>query len=241
MRLRDVIPWGRSFSEYERMFGLGKQDLSGKILGCGDGPASFNAEATERNVSVISCDPIYAFSAAQIEAQIRSSYDTVIEQVRQNQNGFVWREFRDPDDLGQHRLRAMRRFLDDFEIGKQTGRYVTASLPQLPFENGQFSLALVSHLLFLYSQLFSIDDHRRAIEELLRVANEVRIFPLLTLDRQWSQHVEPVVDHFQRQGMKIEIRAVNYEFQKTDDHLGNRMLIVQREWPDVRSQAKDSR
>ena len=41
--LDQVVPWGRSFDEYRRMFALTDADLSRVILGCGDGPASFNA------------------------------------------------------------------------------------------------------------------------------------------------------------------------------------------------------
>jgi hypothetical protein len=62
MKLSEVIPWGRSFDEYRLMFGLSERDLAGRILGCGDGPACFNAEATDKGYTVISCDPIYAFS-----------------------------------------------------------------------------------------------------------------------------------------------------------------------------------
>ena len=46
VKLDEVIPWGRSFEEYRRMFALTAGDLAGPVLGCGDGPASFNAEAT---------------------------------------------------------------------------------------------------------------------------------------------------------------------------------------------------
>jgi hypothetical protein len=44
--LERVVPWGRSFDEYRRMFVLSSDDLRLRILGCADGPASFNAEAT---------------------------------------------------------------------------------------------------------------------------------------------------------------------------------------------------
>ena len=48
IKLNQIIPWGRSFQEYRRMFTLTDEDLRGSILGCADGPASFNAEATDR-------------------------------------------------------------------------------------------------------------------------------------------------------------------------------------------------
>jgi hypothetical protein len=139
--------------------------------------------------------------------------------VKRDRDGFVWGRFR----LGECRLAAMRLFLADFE-----GRYVASSLPTLPFAGGQFRLAVVSHFLFLYSGLFGLDFHVAACEELLRVAEELRVFPLLGLDRRWSPHVAPVCEHLGRAGLEAEVVATKYEFQKADDHAGNRLLRVRR-------------
>jgi hypothetical protein len=209
------------------MFALEDRDLARKLLGCGDGPASFNAEATSRGHAVVSCDPLYAFTSQEIEQRINDCYDGVISQVRRNSDDFLWDYFHGPDHLGQCRLVAMRRFLADFEAGQAAGRYVTGSLPYLPFQDSQFDLALVSHLLFLYSEQLDLEFHSAAIEELLRVAREVRIFPLLTLDRKPSSHIEPICRRLVQQGFQMEIRLVPYEFQRC----GNRMLrIMHGEW-----------
>jgi hypothetical protein len=40
-----IVPWGRSFDEYQHMFALSDVDLRSRILGCADGPAAFNVEA----------------------------------------------------------------------------------------------------------------------------------------------------------------------------------------------------
>ena len=226
MNLDSIIPWGRSFDEYRRMFALSDADLAGRILGCGDGPASFNSEATGRGHAVISCDPIYQFTAAEIERRVTDCYETVISQVKQSVDGFVWTDFRDPDDLGQHRLAAMRGFLADFDRGRLDGRYVAAELPSLPFPERSFSLALVSHLLFLYSEQFSTADHIAAIAELLRIADEVRVFPLLTLNRRWSPHVGPVQRHLENGRLTVTIAPVDYEFQNAENHMGNRMMRI---------------
>jgi hypothetical protein len=199
------------------MFALGDADLAGRTLGCGDGPAGFNAEATARGHAVVSCDPIYAFSAAEVEQRVKDCYGDVIAQVRRDPGAFVWDHFRDPD-----RLAAMRRFLADFDRGKAEGRYVSASLPRLPFGGGQFDLALVSHLLFLYSDQLDFEFHRAAVEELLRVAREVRLFPLLTLEGRPSPHVWPIRTHFAGKGLRAEVCVVPYEFQRG----GNQMLRV---------------
>src|SRR5690242_374504 len=73
--LDQVVPWGRSFREYERMFALTGDDLRRRILGCGDGPAAFNAEATRRGARVVSGDPLYRFSGEQVRGQIAATRD----------------------------------------------------------------------------------------------------------------------------------------------------------------------
>jgi hypothetical protein len=180
MNLSTIVPWGRNFDEYRAMFALAAEDLQGLMLGCGDGPASFNAEATASGHQVISVDPIYVHTAAEIEARIVATFDAVISQMRTHRDHYVWERFPDPDVLGETRQGAMRRFLADYETGKGDGRYIPASLPKLPFSDASFDLALCSHLLFLYSEHLPLAAHIAAARELLRVAREVRIFPLLT-------------------------------------------------------------
>lgn len=58
-----------------------------------------------------------------------------------------------------------------------------------------------------------------AVREMCRVAGEVRIFPLLTLARQRSDHVEPVQRALHSDGWMAEIVKVNYEFQKGGDEM----------------------
>ena len=70
--LDQVVPWGRSFDEYQRMFALTDGDLGVRIIGCGDGPASFNAEATRRGARVVSVDPLYRWEVGQIRDRIAS-------------------------------------------------------------------------------------------------------------------------------------------------------------------------
>jgi hypothetical protein len=220
--LEEIVPWGRSFDEYRRMFALSDADLSGRILGCGDGPASFNAEATRRGVTVVSIDPIYQYDAAQVRQRIDATYETVLDQTRRNAHEFVWDTIPSVEELGRVRAAAMRAFLDDYPQGKQQGRYVDAVLPALPFGNRAFDLALCSHLLFLYSTQLDEAFHATAAVELCRVAAEVRIFPLLALGGAPSPHVEPVAAMLRALGYIVSAEAVSYEFQRG----GNRMLRV---------------
>ena len=70
-----VVPWGRSAAEYRAMFGFDESNLGGGILGCGDGPASFNAEMSAQGHTVVSVDPLYAVSAAAIERRVEETFD----------------------------------------------------------------------------------------------------------------------------------------------------------------------
>jgi hypothetical protein len=217
-----VVPWGRSFAEYDRMFSLTPDDLKRRILGCADGPASFNAEATKHGIEVVSVDPLYAFSAEEIRTRIKAVCPQVLEQTWQNRDGFVWNEFRSIEALGWMRLRTMVRFLKDYAAAREAGRYCVAELPKLPFADGTFGLALCSHFLFLYSDHVNEQAHVDSVVELCRVADEVRIFPLVTLGNQPSRYVSAVVRAVEQLGRKAEIEPVSYEFQRG----GNQMLRI---------------
>lgn len=108
----------------------------------------------------------------------------------------------------------MNRFLADFDKGLEDGRYVDASLPELPFFDAEFDLALCSHLLFLYSEQIDAAQHIDALAEMCRVAKEVRIYPLLSLDGRVSQHVPGVLRYFNERDYIAELKPVAYQFQK---------------------------
>ncbi|MCC5631756.1 SAM-dependent methyltransferase [Nostoc sphaeroides CHAB 2801] len=201
MKLNEVVPWGRTLEEYKLMFALSDADLNMTILGCGDGPANFNAEMTELGHSVVSIDPVYQFSAEQIKQRVLETYELVIKQVKQNSNRYIWKNFRDADELGYARLAAMEKFLLDYETGKIAGRYLPLSLPNLELANNQFGLCVCSHLLFLYSEQLSLDFHIASIHELLRISPEVRIFPLLKLDGELSPYIESVIPNVFQSGI----------------------------------------
>lgn len=220
--LEKVVPWGRSYDEYLRMFALSDADLDRQILGCGDGPASFNAELNQRGGHIISIDPIYVFDVHQIKSRIAETYEEVMAQTRKNKHEFIWETITSVEGLGRIRMLAMDTFLNDFDAGKQAGRYVAGALPSLPFDNGRFDLALSSHFLFLYSAHFSAEFHIQALQEMLRVAHEVRVFPLLMLGGALSPHLDFVIKQLTKKGFSVEIKRTQYEFQKG----GDKMLVI---------------
>jgi hypothetical protein len=222
--LDQVVPWGRSFDEYHRIFQLTDDDLKRRIVGCGDGPASFNAEATRRGSMVASCDPIYRYDVDQLRARIDETFELILDQTRKNAGEFLWTSVRSVDELGAMRMAAMREFLADYPSGKSEGRYIDAELPDLPFPESAFDLALSSHFLFLYTSQLGETFHRLAVREMCRVASEVRIFPLLALGATPSPLVTPTVADCRARGFVVTLETVPYEFQRG----GNQMMRIRR-------------
>jgi hypothetical protein len=221
MILDTIVPFGRSKLEYELMFAMSDCDRNKSIIGIGDGPASFNAEMTASGCSVISIDPIYQFSGTEIKSRFDACVDTIIEQVRNTPNNWVWNYHKSPDDLRANRETAIAIFLEDYDRGKSEGRYLNAELPKLDFQDQQFQLALCSHFLFLYSEHLSFEFHLDSIRELCRIAEEVRIFPLLNLAQLRSPYIDEICSTLSKEGISSEIIQVTYEFQKG----GNQAIV----------------
>lgn len=222
MELQSVVPWGRSFEEYELMYSLTELDLQKNILGCSDGPAAFNCIMTQAGHNVISIDPTYQFTTDQLRARIDEVYEEIMIQMERTKENYLWSSIPSVAELGRIRMESMSLFLDDFEQGKAEGRYQYEQLPSLNFADKQFDLALCSHFLFLYSEHFSLEEHLASVLELHRVAKEVRIYPLLTLKGELSPFVEPVMQKLQKLGIPVDKREVAYQFQKG----ATEMLVV---------------
>ena len=60
---------------------------------------------------------------------------------------------------------------------------------------------------------------------MLRVASEVRIFPLLTLMLERSPYVQLLVDNLKSEGFVASVEKVGYELQRG----GNEMLRIQEQ------------
>jgi hypothetical protein len=222
--LKNVVPWGRNLEEYTRIFKLTDSDYNNRIISFGDGPASFNLEMTKLNRQIVSLDPIYQFGKEELKLIIEETKDTIIGQVRINQDKFIWGNIKSVQHLEQIRMSAMMKFIDDFEIGKIQDRYIYHELPnQTKYSDLSFDLGLSSHFLILYSQL-GLDFHIKSITEMLRICKEIRIFPLLNLNAAKSEVLEGIVDFFTT-NFKIAIQAVDYEFQRG----GNLMLSIERQ------------
>ncbi|OUW16225.1 MAG: hypothetical protein CBD18_07340 [Opitutales bacterium TMED158] len=133
--------------------------------------------------------------------------------VRSKPEFFVPKTYPSIDAAETVREVALDRFFDDYRKRYPSGKYVAAELPELPFEDGSFDVALCGHLLFLYSSQFDYAFFKAAIRELLRVArNEIRIHPIVDSSGQPYGRLDDLRSELRREGFDSEIIDVPHEF-----------------------------
>lgn len=208
-----IVFIGRSYEEYMEMFSLNEGLLNGKkILDCPAGACSFTAIASEKGYDVTACDLVYSIPAEQIKKKGLHDIHHVIGSMNDVKDSYVWEFHKNLDQLNKHRKNALLDFVDHF--GEFPSKYVTAILPQLPFQNEQFDITLSAHFLFTYGDRLDYSFHIQTIKELLRVTkNEVRIFPLVDLEGKRSPYIDQLLAEL-KDLIDYEEVIVPYEFQK---------------------------
>ncbi|MDJ0844859.1 SAM-dependent methyltransferase [Crocosphaera sp.] len=222
LHLDKIVPIGRTLDEYVRMFSLTEYDCKKLILSVADGPASFNAEGTQLGYEIKSVDPIYVFNTQQIKTRFYDVIDNIIEQVEKTANNWVWTYHKSPQQLKSNREKAMILFCQDYEQAKKENRYEIGELPKLKYKDNEYKLGLISHFLFLYSAHLDQQFHLDSISEMLRVCQEVRIFPLITLNHEISPHLNFVIQSLEYKGYNCKLEEVSYQLQPQ----GNKMLKI---------------
>ncbi len=222
LQLDDFLITGRTFEEYSAFFDLDIEELEHKrVLDCPSGVSSFVATANRQGIAAEGCDMIYRFARADIVHQGELSIDKIYADTTWMQ-GHNLAFYGSIEGHRSFREQALAGFKGDHNL--QRYRYET--LPSLSYADDSFDLLLSSHLLFVYDDRLDLDFHIKTITEMLRVAREVRIFPLIDFmnsrrdeTENLSPFVKAVMAHF-----NAEIIAVDFEFQPG----GNAMMRLCR-------------
>ena len=206
-----LIPsWVHNLDDYEHMFNLSDTDKQRTILDYPASISSFNTEMHALGFAVVSADPHYDLSLLDMSKHV----DNRIQQLATHLDQYVDRIQGEGEKTLENILNAWNHyaqlFVTDYSQGKVEGRYRVANLPKLPFDNLEFDLALCPDLLFRTEHQFP----EKIIAELCRVANEVRVFPLLDEHGDVSATLGAVMRNLQDTNFGVEVREVPYKLQK---------------------------
>jgi hypothetical protein len=205
--------------DYKSMFGLTSNELDMKIINCYAGDSLFAKEMTDLRLRAVACDPLYAKPIPEIKKTIENAQQKLIDNIHHHPERFSLKG-KTINDISN--AKNLERLLADIPIGLKEGRYTHDELPTLNFKDEQFDLALINHYIFTNNEYVSAEFHVKAIEEFIRVAPEVRLFPLVTEQSQLSPQVGEVAALLQVKGYGVEIRGVEFEFQTH----GNAMMRI---------------
>ncbi|MBA3977468.1 MAG: hypothetical protein H0X50_04640 [Nitrosopumilus sp.] len=84
----------------------------------------------------------------------------------------------------------------------------------MPFENNTFDIVLSANLLFYYSNRFDYSFHLESILEFLRIAREVRIFPIQQSNTKLPEYFDRLLSDIEKryQKVKFNVEKVQHEF-----------------------------
>lgn len=215
-----VASWIYDFSDYEQMYDLTDRDLQARILDFSAGIASFNAEAKKRGLHVISCDTSYQLSVEKMQLHAKQLLQEIVLNLKNNPARLRVSSAENVQNVTNLWTKTETLFLADYEEGKLEKRYQSMQLPKLPFAAHAFDLALCTD--FIFHHLFSTQNIAIIVEELCRVSEEVRIFPLLDNQGKMSQELGPLMLLLQQKNYGVEVRQVPYQTLQG----GNAMLRI---------------
>lgn len=85
-----------------------------------------------------------------------------------------------------------------------------ATLPKLPYPTQGYDLALSAQILFNDKLSYTENFHIELLMELCRVANEVRVCPVVNSEGEPSQYLGPVLKILQEKEFGVELTQANF-------------------------------
>ena len=215
----EILVSARMLVDYIDAFG----DFRGgqNILDVASGLSSFHREAEMLGLNVTAVDPAYARPPEALLNDYRRAIETLPKRWCHAPDTFMDIH---PDVLRERLLQEESQAIvtaANLPVRLRTGQAIIAALPNLPFVDHQFDVALCSHFLFLYDRIFNLDFHIAAIEEMIRVAKTVMIFPLISLSTGLTS---PLVSEITRYfGDRCAIEPAKNAFRR---HANTRLVIT---------------
>jgi hypothetical protein len=216
--LGELIVTPRPLFDYRRMFLLTDDDLvAGPILDCPAGASPFGAQVRARGGTVVGVDPVYG-AREEIAARIAAALAHIHEWLLTDPPGLDWDFLGSPDAIIRAFEVSADFFLSDYAQGSP--HYVNASLPSLPFADGEFRLTVSSHLLFTYPNYVSFEQHADYLVEMARVTSgEVRVCPVADSAGVRYPRLDDLRTELAGRGVRTELRRARSAYGAGGDDI----------------------
>jgi hypothetical protein len=220
--MRKLVLWGHHAAEYTAMFDVSEAGLHSRVLEYGCGPSAVNAELHHDSRLTVSCDPLFSLTKPELIKKVTVLMERRVQQVLAFKGQFNVDPYGGMDAFIASRRAGVNAFFSDYDAGRVQKRYVSPEKDATPFKDSAFDYALSSHYFFSDPKTQSVDFHVQVLGELARVANDVRIFPLIDRLGQPSPLLGPVLLGLQQANFGVEVREVACPLYPA----GNAMLRV---------------
>ncbi|KEF37786.1 hypothetical protein M670_03092 [Schinkia azotoformans MEV2011] len=206
----------RSYQEYKEMFML-KEGLlrNGRILDIASGASSLTAELNQKGYEAIAVDPLYTLTSEEIYDLGKKEIKIASQKLSQNENLFIWDNYKSLKHHDEIRERSLNQFIESYREDNNKEKYISATLPFLPFDNDTFSLVFCNHFLFLYREQFDYKFHLDAINEMIRITQKggsILIYPLVDFKDGIYLHLNKLIDDISEIGINIKINKTEFRF-----------------------------
>lgn len=206
----------RSYQEYKEMFML-KEGLlrNGRILDIASGASSLTAELNQKGYEAIAVDPLYTLTSEEIYDLGKKGIKIASQKLSQNENLFIWDNYKSLKHHDEIRERSLNQFIESYREDNNKEKYISATLPFLPFDNDTFSLVFCNHFLFLYREQFDYKFHLDAINEMIRITQKggsILIYPLVDFKDGIYLHLNKLIDDISEIGINIKINKTEFRF-----------------------------
>jgi hypothetical protein len=204
--------WGRTLKDYNSMFNLQDVGTNVSIVSIADGPSTTNKELRDKGYKYQSIDPVYGLTKTEIKNYFFESYKFNRHLFYNNKDKFIFTDDSEIEEILDKRQKTFDVFFEDLCINKES--YLHGKLPEVPLSDKSFDLCLCSNFLFLFEDTFDFNFHIQSIREMLRIANEVRLFPLYNREGEISKFLTPMQEYLNEQKIFWQLKDCSYEVYK---------------------------
>lgn len=219
--MKQPVFWGHTAADYQKMFDL--DAFPNRTLEFASGISTLNLEHAQP-AKVQSLDPRFVLDADTLKCKAELIFHDMKDCIEHYSNRYDFKAYGGLEAFMQTRYDGMQRFFMDYKAGLAEGRYRAINALQLPYDDFYFDLALSSHYFFAGLAEQDLAFHIHMLQELARVAKEVRIFPLIHSDGSMPPELGPVLLALQQAGYGAEVRSISDPIEPE----GNAMLRVWR-------------